>query len=455
MTGTIARPTIASLKTPPIGLRLALALALPVIGILVPGFGLISEAQTEGTRMHQAARMIEYAIEAGGLVHELQKERGMSATFIASEGTQMAEALTAQSARAADLTQRLHASFDRLTGAGLTASSVAAIQRGLEETAALELPRPEIAARRVDGAGATAPFTAAIARLLAIVPETLSHTANPKLSRMLIAYHGFLATKESAGQERAAGASSFGGGHFNLARFETWVAAAAAQRAYLAIFDTFAPADMSERAHATVTGPVVEKLEAMRIAIRSAGPGAPVPVVTGTDWFQTATARIDLMKRAENDIAARIGQTIAAEAADARQEMYATIAGMLFLAGATILTGWRLVRGVTRPLLDIQGSVLRLAEGDHDQEIPRTARGDEIGAIARAVATPRDQGNPRSRTGTSRTAQPASHQTDRRVRSTGRGTGRRAGRLGGNAGNDGPLDGDGGGQHQPANQPCE
>ncbi|MGE3147171.1 MAG: methyl-accepting chemotaxis protein [Pseudorhodoplanes sp.] len=60
--------------------------------------------------------------------------------------------------------------------------------------------------------------------------------------------------------------------------------------------------------------------------------------------------------------------------------------GMLLVLGAS---AW-LVRRSLRPLGDVTASVTQLAKGDLDAKIRHTGRGDEIGAIARALAVFRD-----------------------------------------------------------------
>jgi methyl-accepting chemotaxis protein len=50
-----------------------------------------------------------------------------------------------------------------------------------------------------------------------------------------------------------------------------------------------------------------------------------------------------------------------------------------------VLFGWLLARAVARPLQSLTGAIERLAERDWTTEVPHTGKGDEIGAIARAV----------------------------------------------------------------------
>ncbi len=57
-----------------------------------------------------------------------------------------------------------------------------------------------------------------------------------------------------------------------------------------------------------------------------------------------------------------------------------------------VLFGYLLARSVANPLRGISQAVLKLAERDWNTEVPHTAKGDEIGAIARSVQVLREAG---------------------------------------------------------------
>ncbi len=73
-----------------------MALVLPVVGMLAfSGFTVFDKYQTS-TEMGKVLELAQVAPEISAVVHEMQKERGMSAGFIASKGDKFAQQLPAQ-----------------------------------------------------------------------------------------------------------------------------------------------------------------------------------------------------------------------------------------------------------------------------------------------------------------------------------------------------------------------
>jgi len=67
--------------------------------------------------------------------------------------------------------------------------------------------------------------------------------------------------------------------------------------------------------------------------------------------------------------------------------------GMLFALGVMVVAGlglWWLLRLMLRPLDGLAGALREIGAGKLDTEVPCTGRGDELGAIGRAVASLRD-----------------------------------------------------------------
>ncbi len=375
----------------PIGTRLAFALALPLAGMLATGIALAVSSHREAARMARAATLVEYLVDAGALTHELQKERGMSVAFLGSGGTQMNVELPTQQTRTRDMTRALAARADAQRRAGLPDNTIATIATAQTQVEDIDRIRADVLARRVEPPAAAAIYTKAIAGLLAVAPDAASIAATEAFSRALTGYAVFASAKESAGQERAAGAAGFSAGRFTRPRYEAWLATISTQNDRFAMFEMFAPAGMRERARAVRAGPVEEAIAQARAAAIGVGPDAAIPGVTGPAWFQTATARIDRLREVELAFANGIAADLTAAAA--RAEAWSReLAGGLILAGVlAVFAGWRLARGVTRPLVDLRDCLLRLAAGEHGTEVPWTARGDEIGAISRATETLRDK----------------------------------------------------------------
>ncbi len=112
------------------------------------------------------------------------------------------------------------------------------------------------------------------------------------------------------------------------------------------------------------------------------------PDLGGTDpkaWFAAMTAKIDLMKRVEDRLAAGVSADAGALQAASRRALLVTIVlALLALAGATALAVI-LVRGLRRSILAMLRAAEGIAGGDVEQEVSSLGR-DEIGRTTDAFA---------------------------------------------------------------------
>lgn len=84
------------LKNMKISLKLLLVLAIPIIGmILFASVNLLDNLRTLNS-MRTTQSLITVSVSGGALVHELQKERGLTAGFIGSRGEKFRDDLGKQ-----------------------------------------------------------------------------------------------------------------------------------------------------------------------------------------------------------------------------------------------------------------------------------------------------------------------------------------------------------------------
>ena len=206
-----------------IGNRLLLAMALPVAGLLVYAGIVMTDRFGEQQEMQALNELAQLAPTVSALVHELQKERGQSAGFIASNGKKFADALPKQRQTSDTKRQDLQTALDGF--------EAAAYGQGLVEklgTARQALNGMEAMRGRVSSLEATVPqmagyYTPTIAKLLGIVEAMTKASNNDTVSKAITAYIAFLQAKERAGVERAMGATGFGSGAFQPAVYRKFL----------------------------------------------------------------------------------------------------------------------------------------------------------------------------------------------------------------------------------------
>src|SRR6185369_2127086 len=83
-------------KNMKIRIKMLLMVAIPIVGLLIFAVRDISDKTASLRNLQTTSILTAFAVKSGSLIHELQKERGLSAGFIASKGEKFREELTKQ-----------------------------------------------------------------------------------------------------------------------------------------------------------------------------------------------------------------------------------------------------------------------------------------------------------------------------------------------------------------------
>jgi methyl-accepting chemotaxis protein len=334
------------------------------------------------------------AITQGGItvsavVHELQKERGLSAGFIGSKGAKFVDELKKQR----ELTDSQQQALRKLVESGEIAALPANLRRTLDEGIAnlgkLGEMRNRVSALQATGPESFGFYTSAIDRLLAMLNQATAAADQEEIARQLMAYRLFINAKEQAGRERATINGALAANvPLNVLLFQRLLTIVTAQEVYLADFRTLAGADALKKLEALFADKPAQETARMRsVAIEKAFEGnfgIEPPL-----WFSTITAKIDAMKVLEDSLASGLQVTV-------KQFGEKSMFG---LASASLLGLFALVLAVSFFLLlnsmlrrlhasvDIAG---RLARGDLTVQVKADSQ-DEIGQLMASLENTTDK----------------------------------------------------------------
>ena len=188
------------------------------------------------SRFEQVDGLVAMSVVISNFVHETQKERGASAGYLGSQGSQFAQKLPAQRS----LTDRRYAEFKAFVAAfdfsrypAELKQSIAAIR---EQLGKLDAMRSGITAQRVAIGDALGYYTSLNAKLLDIVPTAGKLSPDEILAKGLIAYADFLYSKERSGIERAVLSNTFANKGFAPGMQQKLITLIAEQDAYMHAF---------------------------------------------------------------------------------------------------------------------------------------------------------------------------------------------------------------------------
>ncbi|WP_157272365.1 MCP four helix bundle domain-containing protein, partial [Azohydromonas aeria] len=122
-----------------------------------------------------------------------------------------------------------------------------------------------------------------------------------------------------------------------------------------------------------------------RDALIKAPPSDAAVLAQATEQFKaTVQTYVDVaseLARFEQARSIALGETVNAELASIKSRLVGTALACALLAG---VLGWRLARGIARPLSAAQAAAERIAGGDLSTEVPAGGQ-DEVGRLLRAV----------------------------------------------------------------------
>ena len=366
-------------------LRIVNALALPVLSLIVLTGLVVLDKYHSATVADRVVFLADLASDLGHCIHELQKERGLSAGFAASRGASYRQELPVQRQKTDEARGKLERT---LVGPGAAFSKPETVAQIREHLGRLGQRREAIDKLALPGPEVIASYTGLISSLLLGAADLTQVGATPQISALTGAYLHLLQGKEQAGQERATGNMALASGRIDPHLFARLVELAAAQETNFRAFERLAPPDLAA-ALAEVRkagGPV----EAMRAAFEQILATGTPPSFSAPDWFKATTARIDRLKGVEDAVARDLLELAATQRGSAF-DVLATTTGavglVLFLTAVLVVV---IVRGLSRRLGDLTEVMRRLAQGDTGVTVTGVGFRGEIGAMCRAVQVFKD-----------------------------------------------------------------
>jgi len=369
--------------------RLALAIAAPVVVVIGLAAHLIWVTWAERAEMAELNVLADGIGKISRLVHELQRERGMSAVFLSSKGTQMRDELSGQRKRT---DEERHGAADALkTFAALDSRTIRDAVGGAESAlAGLDGRRSGIEAQSIAAPDSSAYFTDAIGKLLGVTRSVAHVSSRVDVSTALSAYLSLTQGKEHAGQERALAAGGITLGRFDLPGYRKLLSQVTAQDMHFSAFLAAAKSEQRDFYDRTLSGQAIDGFRKMRETIANGGLSGELAGLDSASWFKAATARIDALKTVEDRVASDMLALTSAKRDDATQALI-MLASMI-AAGllVTVVLVLLMARSITRPIGVLSGAMKVLASGDTSVAIEGTHRRDEIGGMAGAVQVFKD-----------------------------------------------------------------
>jgi len=364
--------------------RIALAALLPLVTLAALAVHEISIKWAVRAEMARMQPVAEGAGRLSRLVHELQRERGLSFTFLSSHGTQMRTEIVEQRKRTEAERGVAMQALDALRReeSGQLAGTA---QAAFDVIGRIDQMRGEIDSQAITPQAEIGSYTDIVNRLIAVMTGLSKLTTDDDISKLMAAYANLVQGKERAGLERATVAGGIAAGRFEQQSYIRAIGLAASQESFFSAFRAAATPQAQQLLATTLSGPAIEKFDEMRKIAEQGGLAGDFKSLDSKSWFDAATARIDLLKAVEDGLAQELSSLMAAKKDEAGFSLGVVVALALLALSASVAAVIGLARGITLPVNVLAAAMTRLAQGELDVDLDAADRGDEIGVMARAV----------------------------------------------------------------------
>ncbi len=362
--------------------KIFMLLAVPLLGFIWLGVSLIISAISTYQEMQKLEQLTQLSAVYSELVHELQKERGMTAGFIGSKGTKFADKLKSQRKEASRKVTKKQ-SFWRDNSSGNQAI-IRLNQNINQRLSQLSNVRNRVDSLDIPLSEALAFYTKTNAQLLSISTVISEVSTDAVITKETVAYYNFIQGKERAGIERAVLSNTFANDKFPPKMLTKFIKLVSEQQTYFHGFNAFA----NEKNKAFYVdklnvAAVKEVLNLRKIAFSKSSTGQFG--VEAEYWFAQSTKRIGQLKAIENNLSGTL-LSLAQETKNSAffVMIFSSIVTILLIMVAS-LVAFYIVRELNQQVNDLTRVMAKLRDEDDLTVRAKYTGQSELGQVSTAL----------------------------------------------------------------------
>ncbi|MDX8383401.1 MAG: methyl-accepting chemotaxis protein [Ghiorsea sp.] len=367
--------------------KLLLLLALPMTMLTYMSINLVTEEYGNSQNLQSVAMGNQNYTDIGFLVHNLQRERGMSAGFIGSKGEKFRMELSTQRGETNAALQVYQEHSKQMKGAYLAYEDIApSINNAENALYKLNQFRSMVDSQSVSSSEVVKAYSAINTGLLDVVAAMVrlnydaDHAVIADLSMMQSSILAFLQQKERAGIERAVLTSAFAQDHISKAGFTKFIQLMTEQATYQQTFMSTGELDYQQKMKGVMDNPITQQVDSMRAVVTEkwlkGGFGIDAAV-----WFQAISQKINLLHTMEEEMLADLQGETMTYANEAMDTLIVVSAVSLLMLGLSLLLSWLIIGGLVASMREAARIACAIAEGDMNCSSQVVSGHDEAGRL--------------------------------------------------------------------------
>lgn len=355
-------------------------LILPILGFLWLSVSAISKGVETTSEMSSLNQLTRLSVVYSELVHELQKERGMTAGFIGSQGTQFVSELRSQRTSA---DSRRDQRNEYWQSADIDLPQINRLNSEISQSLnQITTIRNRVDSQSIPLSEALGYYTKLNAKLLSVSALIAELSSDSTITTETIAYYNFLQGKERAGIERAVLNNTFSKNEFGPGMLVKFISLVTEQNTYFSNFEVLGNPDNVRFFEQQLNDRSVAEVEKLRDVAESKMSGFDVDPVY---WFAQSTARIVQLKKTENQLADSLIALTDQKTQQAQSAMMGSITMFVVITLFATFISFKAITDLTTRVKDLT-RVLSKVRHDNDLTVRATYEGNsELGQISSSL----------------------------------------------------------------------
>lgn len=359
--------------------KILLLVSVPIAALFFTSWGLLLQLHKDKEAATNFEAASALSLKTSALVHEVQKERGSSAGFLASKGEAFGDIVINQRV----LTDKALQSYSEQLKLFNPAIYGPAFEENINKIDSLinkvGRMRNDVSGMSTTVGESVAFYTSLNTQLLNVSDSLARHAPKGDIANSAAAFATFLQSKERAGIERAVLSTVFAKDSFSKASFDKFSNLVNTQNIYLAVFKDMADEQKRSFYDSKMSHASIADVERMRsVAFENAEKGGFG--IDAEHWFKTITLKINQLKAVENYLGSQLNEqasAVVAELSQQNRETTAAIAVAVLLSLIMIVVITRSVDSSISKALQLAKSI---ASGDLTLEL-QSQHKDEAGQL--------------------------------------------------------------------------
>ncbi len=363
--------------------KLLLLTSIPAIALIIFAAIAVTDKMSISRSMENIETMSHVSARISNLVHELQKERGITAGFLTSGGKNFADQINGQRGNVDQKRTDLQDYIASVDMDILNKKFVAGVNKALSVMSEVGDVRQRVSSLKIKPAEAIGYYTKLNGMFIKDIGEMHGGAVTAEAAALIIAYENFLEAKERAGVERAVLAAVLTQNEFRGGQYRKLVELVQDQKVFIEMFMFLAPEELKSFYRDTMNNRAVSETEQIRNTVfekHSLGDFG----ITPQDWFSKQSAKINLLKKVEDHLSAELVAYAKEKASEAfwTESIYTIVSLMVM---GLVIAGFILIsRGIRLPLQEMVGVATQLSQGSlmiDKKAVYKDETGQALGAM--------------------------------------------------------------------------